>query len=163
MHRGKHGKKDPEPTKEDGFFESYSFFAKTLRNWLVAYGIGAISLLITQAPIRDRLLEAGVVGDLLELFLVGVICQVAAALLYKTAMWHLYMGEVDATTKTTRIYRIMDWASEAYLLEITFDIGAMGMFGAGTLLAASLFRTPLERPADEAKRPAATVIHMERP
>ena len=75
-------------------FEPYSEFARTLRTWFVGYGVGAPALVLTQAELRQRLANAGDLPTLGAFFLSGVFLQVLLTLIYKTAMWELYMVEI---------------------------------------------------------------------
>ena len=66
-------------------------------------------------------------------FLVGAGLQVLAALVYKTAMWYLYWGELRPKFCNTRRYRVACWLSESLALELAFDLGTIGLFGWSTL------------------------------
>jgi hypothetical protein len=66
-------------------------------------------------------------------FLVGVAVQIAGALLYKVAMWYLYLGELHECVQKTLRYRISNWVSEQIWLEISFDIFSIGAFAWATV------------------------------
>jgi hypothetical protein len=46
-----------------------------------------------------------------------VCVQIFIALLFKSAMWYLYLGEFDEKVKTWRRYKASDWLSECYTVE----------------------------------------------
>jgi len=121
---GKSGKQD----SGSGYFDGYVSFSGVLRSWLIAYGIGAPVLFITQADVTRKLADSGQALTVALLFLSGVFLQVIVALLYKGAMWYLYVGEVEPVKKKTKRYAISDWLSEAYWLELLFDLASIVFF-----------------------------------
>jgi hypothetical protein len=119
---------------DSGFYESYANFSRTLRAWLVAYGVGVPVLLVSQEFIAKAIIKAGT-GDLVTwLFLAGVAIQVLAALLYKYSMGYLYFAEMDSGLKNTLQVKAAVWLSNAIWLEAVFDIAAIAIFVWGTFL-----------------------------
>lgn len=114
------------------FKEPYREFAKLLRTWLVAYGIGVPVLFASQDKLADRIAASGYGRQIILLFLTGVAIQIAAAFLYKSAMWYLYCGEVTPEICSGRRYKIADWISMQYWLELIFDLSAVTLFVVGT-------------------------------
>ena len=64
---------------DSGFYESYAHFSRTLRAWLVAYGVGVPVLLVSQQFIAKAIIKAGTGGLITWLFLIGVAIQVLAS------------------------------------------------------------------------------------
>ena len=126
----------PTPTRVDdtGFFGPYAEYAKVLRTWFVAYGVGALALLLSNSEIRKAALSADVLQPIARLVMLGTGIQVVAALLYKHAMWHLYCGDLEVGHKQTRWYKMSDWISESHLLELAADVGTIGCFSWATWL-----------------------------
>jgi len=118
--------------QETGFHEPYSRFAGILRAWLVAYGIGAPALFLSQKTVVDALREVGQTGSIAAMFLVGVSLQILGALIYKSSMWYLYYGETNEEFQKTRRYRYSDAISEAYWFELLLDVATIFMFAIGT-------------------------------
>lgn len=119
--------------REDrGFYEPYAVFSRTLRTWLVAYGIGAPVLFSTQPFFARILAKAEVAMPIIGFFLFGVIVQVIAALLYKYSMGYIYFGELDENFQKTRRYKIAEYVSDAMWLEILFDLLSIGSFTLAT-------------------------------
>jgi hypothetical protein len=58
-----------------------------------------------------RLFASGQGGVVAYAFLTGVAVQIALALLYKTAMWYLYIGEFNPKTRASTLYKASDWLS----------------------------------------------------
>ena len=126
----------PTPTQkkiqETGFHEPYARFSGLLRAWLVAYGIGAPALFLTQESVANALRASGQTGWIAGLFLFGVAAQIVAALLYKSSMWYLYAGELKESFKSKFRFRAADFVSEAFWLELSFDIISIVAFAWGT-------------------------------
>lgn len=114
---------------QDGYFDAYGRFANTLRAWLVAYGVGGPVLVATNQHLASKLTSSGTLTTVAFYFIVGVGLQVVAALIFKSAMWYLYLGEEKPVLKATRRYRIAFWASEAYWIEALLDAGTISYFG----------------------------------
>lgn len=120
---------------DTGFYEAYSRFSRTLRAWLVAYGVGVPVLLVSQAMIARAIIRAGTGGLITWVFLGGVAIQVLAALLYKYSMAYLYSAEVDPGLNGTRRVRVAEWLANATWLEALFDAASIALFIWGTFLA----------------------------
>ena len=128
-----------ESSAEDGYFAAYSKFSGTLRAWLVAYGVGGPALILTQESLAERFIASSYSRTIIILFLLGVASQVLAAVLYKTAMWYLYLGEGSERLKKSWRYQASNWLSEAYLVDAGLDLASIALFGKATYLLLSLF------------------------
>jgi hypothetical protein len=113
-------------------FEVYSQHSSVLRTWLVAYGIGAPALFLSQDKIWVALAKSGALPRIGFLFLFGVFLQVLLAAINKSVMWACYYGDVAPKYKSTRRYRGACWLSERYSIDIACDLGAMVSFGLAT-------------------------------
>jgi len=122
------------PSEEKGFFEPYSYYARTLRTWFVAYGIGGPAVIITHPETLAVVSEAGDAELIGGLFLAGVAAQVLVAFFNKVTMWYVYYGEVETEFKTTRRYRLADWFSEQFWPDIVMDLVSLIAFGISTVL-----------------------------
>ncbi len=127
-------KKTEKPREDSEYYQPYSEFAKNLRTWLIAYGIGAPALILSSKSAWDAVKSSGHFALIGVLFLLGVALQLIEALLYKHAMWHLYFSELDAEHKKSGWYKVAEWLSEAYLLELSFDMISVLLFIIATLL-----------------------------
>ena len=125
-----------EPTSEGGtgHYAAYEEHARTLRTWLVAYGIGGPVLILSQAEVWKRLAASGSLRFIASLFLSGVVLQVILAAVNKSAMWACYYGELESAYQSTRRYKIGLWLSERYLIDFLFDIAGMFLFAYATYL-----------------------------
>lgn len=116
------------------FKEPYRDFAKALRTWLIAYGVGAPVLVASQASLAAAVARSGFGETAVVCFLGGVAIQIAGALLYKTTMWYLYAGEIDTNMRNYKRYKIADWVSMQYWLEFGIDAATLTLFVIGTWL-----------------------------
>ncbi|SEQ29957.1 hypothetical protein SAMN04488038_105178 [Solimonas aquatica] len=112
--------------------EAYSQHAGVLRTWLVAYGIGAPALFLSQDKIWEVLAKSGRLPSIGILFLAGVALQVVLAAVNKSVMWACYYGEMKPAYKDTRRYKLADWLSRQYAIDFVLDLISMGGFGIAT-------------------------------
>lgn len=115
-------------------YSAYEKHAKILRTWLVAYGIGAPVLMVTQESMWKRLASSGDLRITAVLFLAGVALQVALAALNKSVMWACYFGELNPEFKLTRRYRVAEWLAERYSIDFFCDLFSILFFTAATFL-----------------------------
>lgn len=112
-----------------GFYEAYASLTRTLRGWLVAFGIGTPVLVASQKELSDRLGRSDDAQAVLSLFMFGVSIQIAATIVYKAAMWYCYRAaEHPARYASKKRYKISDWISEQLWLELGFDFVTIGSF-----------------------------------
>ena len=71
-------------------FKVYAEYSKTLRTWLVAYGIGAPVLFLTNETLARTFVKSPQARIVAFSFLMGVLLQVFLALLNKNVMWVCY-------------------------------------------------------------------------
>lgn len=120
------------PREEAGFYDAYAGFARNLRTWFIAYGIGGPVLFISQSYVTEALVKRGAAREVAYAFLGGVVVQITAALLYKTAMWYCYQGELDPAFKESRRFRLASFISCAYWLEVFLDLVTSALFAWAT-------------------------------
>lgn len=123
------------PLPVTGHYEAYVSFARVLRAWLVAYGIGAPVLIFSQDKVAEVLAKSHQGQNIVMLFLIGVCLQVAGAMLFKMTEWYLFCGEVDSGFLTCWRYRIAEWISNQFWIELLLDIGTIGLFVSATYKA----------------------------
>ena len=120
---------------ESGFYEPYAAFARSLRTWFIAYGIGAPVLFVSNAEAWKAVHASGRAETIAVVFLGGVAVQILEALLYKSAMWQLYMTELDPSRATTWFYDVATWLAASYAFELFLDILTVALFAWATILA----------------------------
>ena len=116
-------------------FELYADYAKMLRLWLVAYGIGAPVLFLTRPDVAAKLFERGNATSIAVVFLIGVAAQVLNAAINKWAAWYIYAGVLEPEFQDTRRYKVSEWISEQFWIDLFLDLAAMGLFAWATVEA----------------------------
>ena len=119
------------------YFKAYEDYSKTLRTWLVAYGIGGPVLFLTNERISQTVLQAGNPRLIAGLFLAGVILQVLLAAINKTAMWICYYShdkEDDQEEEDSDPWwcELAHWVSKQFWLDLTFDTASLAAFTIAT-------------------------------
>ena len=113
-------------------YSAYQEHARTLRTWLVAYGIGGPVLILSQAEVWKRLAISGSLRVIAGLFLTGVVLQVILAAINKSAMWACYYGELEPSSQSTRWYQLGRWLSRQYIIDFFTDLAGMCLFAYAT-------------------------------
>ena len=127
---------ESQPAKDESdFYEPYAEFAKTLRTWLIAYGIGVPALLVSTDKCWDKIAATGQMRILGIVFLSGVAIQVVVALIYKSLMWQLYIAEIHPEREQTRLYQFAQYVSDLFWPEFLLDVISFGLFAWATLKA----------------------------
>lgn len=129
--------------EESGFYEAYAGFANNLRIWLLAYGIGAPVVLLSNEHAWKAIVDSEQGKFLAILFFAGVALQIIAAVMYKTAMWFLYMGELKKSYRKTKMYKAADYLSENYLIESGIDVATIVIFGVASFNVVRAITTTL--------------------
>jgi hypothetical protein len=122
------------------YLDVYGEHAKVLRTWLVAYGIGAPVLLLTNESVSKAIKASGQGKVIAGCFLLGVALQVLLATFNKNSMWALYYGEENHSSKARSWYKLAYWFSESFWIDLLVDTGTLVLFalaswkGFGTLI-----------------------------
>ena len=120
--------------EEVGHFANYAEYSKTLRAWLVAYGIGAPVLFLTNDGIRTAFAESPTRLPIVLFFLLGVALQVSLAFVNKWCAWHMYVGEYDVSYREKKRYKIWHRINEMSELDFALDVGSIASFAYSTYL-----------------------------
>jgi hypothetical protein len=121
--------------RAQGFYAAYEEHSKTLRTWLVAYGIGAPVLLLTNEGLSERLTLAPNGPLIGMLFLAGVVVQVLLAALNKALMWTCYFIELYPDRRRSRWHQLAFRLSEQFWIDLSVDVVSLILFGYATWLA----------------------------
>lgn len=116
----------------DTLFDDYNEFAKVLRTWFVAWGIGGPVLFATNLTVRAKLTASGHARFITLLFLAGVGLQVILAILNKTALWLCYAAKREERAPT----RWAHWWAYDFCSEFAIDACSFGTFALATIWAA---------------------------
>lgn len=132
------GARSPSAT-ETAFFANYSEYAKTLRAWLVAYGIGGPVLFLTNKELFAALKTSAYRDSIVDLFLLGVALQILLAFINKWCAWHMYVGEYDSSFQDRSSYKIWSWLNERSWIDLLVDGGSLIAFSVSTWLVLCVF------------------------
>ena len=119
---------------EKGFYEAYSSFSKTLRGWLVAFGMGAPVLFASQSSFSTVISNHGLAAWIILPYLAGSAIQIILCLFYKYSMFYLYCGEIDRDFRATGRYRASAWFSEKTAFEMILDGMTIGLYAFATVV-----------------------------
>ena len=106
-------------------FQNYSDYSRTLRAWLVAYGVGGPVLFVTNDKIAERVAKSGYSKDIVALFLFGVGLQVLLSFVNKWAAWHLYRGAGDGDYQSTLSYKFWHLVNRQHWLDLAVDFASL--------------------------------------
>jgi hypothetical protein len=124
---------DNDETTSAELFKVYEEYNKTVRTWLVAYGIGAPVLLLNSDTLRGLVKTSGNGRRIALCFLGGVALQIVIAILNKTVMWTLFYGHLNALTDGF-FHCVADWFSRQFWIDFIADIATCALFGYATWL-----------------------------
>ena len=110
-----------EKKDTEGYFEQYWRHASALRNWFIAYGIGAAIFCVSKADVFAEF-PAYTKQIIIFAFLLGVFVQVLLAFWNKIGHWFIYRGEDDPSYRSTKTYKFWDKATEWFWIDISIDI-----------------------------------------
>jgi hypothetical protein len=73
------------------YHEEYSEYAKNVRFWFVAYGVGGPALILSHDAVYNSIKTSGQAISVAVAYFVAVVVQIITAMLYKAAAWNLYI------------------------------------------------------------------------
>lgn len=124
--------KDDDAGQKDEHFANYAEYSRTLRAWLVAYGIGGPVLFATNDGLAAKVESSGRSSSVISLFLVGVGLQILLALINKWCAWHMYRGAGDLPYQHTRQYRFWYVVNENSWLDLVVDLVSIAILTIAT-------------------------------
>lgn len=126
-------------SSELAFFANYAEYSKTLRAWLVAYGIGGPVLFLTNNELAAALKLSQYKDWIVGLFMLGVALQVTLAFINKWCAWHMYVGEHDNSYQNRTNYKFWFWLNERSWIDLLIDGSSLIAFSISTFLAIRVF------------------------
>jgi hypothetical protein len=122
-------------TDTNEYYQAYVDYSRTLRTWLVAYGVGGPALMLTNTRVGEALSQSGHARLVAALFLVGVVVQITLAAVNKTAMWICYFSDGDEETNEEWWCRAAAWLSTQYWIDLVCDLVSLTAFAVATWVA----------------------------
>jgi hypothetical protein len=114
------------------YYTAYEHHSSVLRTWLVAYGVGAPVLVLTNENVWSLLRHSGESRFIAACFLLGVILQVVIAALNKVLMWSSYYAEEHADYADTVRYRLTAALRGQFWIDFLADMFAILLFATAT-------------------------------
>lgn len=121
--------------ESEGYYSVYEDYARSLRSWFVAYGVGGPVLLLTNESVREKVARSGEARSIAIFFLMGVALQVCLAAMNKTLMWCMYFGVKEPAFRRNGCYRRISWLARQYWIDLIVDLISIGLFSWATLRA----------------------------
>jgi hypothetical protein len=123
------------------FFDAYRDYAKDLRTWLLAFGIGAPAFFIS-----DKFLQLQSIAGkkdeirwIASLFLLGVVLQIMLVLINKYANYYSYAASDKPHVTPSRLSKAFQWVVDKFWIDLALDIAAIVVFSFATLKMYGLF------------------------
>ena len=110
------------------YYQNYAEYNRTLRAWLVIFGVGGPATLIAHRDLATQLAKAGTLSYAAVLFLIGAGAQVLIALINKTASWYGYAAELHPRMANTPVHRFWAWVNQQYILDVVMDLVSLITF-----------------------------------
>ena len=103
-----------------GCFDQYWKHSSVLRNWFVAYGIGALVLVVYNDDtfFKDPQKRNVFVGAIV----IGISLQILLTFLNKVIHWFVYYGKNLGEFRKTKCYRWSNSLTKCFLIDIVIDI-----------------------------------------
>ena len=121
------------PEQPSEYYKVYDEYAKNLRTWFVAYGVGGPVLFLTNESIANRIAEAPNRESIIWAFVVGVAAQILLSAVNKYVNWTIY-----ADSKSFW-WKVACWISSRVWIDMIVDLGTIVAFGIATLQTLRIF------------------------
>jgi len=130
---------DYDAPQKDSHFQNYVDYSRTLRAWLVAYGIGGPVLFLTNDNLAQKVSSSCYTNQIIILFLSGVCLQIVLSLINKWCAWHMYKGAGDLDYQKTRRYRFWGFFNAQSWIDFWIDLISITAFIFATWLVLNVF------------------------
>lgn len=137
---------DSERRDAEGYYKAYEGHSAILRTWLVAYGIGAPVLFMTNESIQNQVADSALQWWIAGFFLTGVFLQIVITALNKYAMWTVQHGLLNPSYQETHKYKRANAVKDRIDLDFWIDMGTIVLF---LLATAMLFAVAVGNDAGE--------------
>lgn len=126
-------------SEADGHYQNYNEYSKTLRAWLVAYGVGGPVLFLTNEAIYTRVAASAHAFAIVALFFLSVGSQILLSVVNKWAAWNMYRGAFEDAYVATERYRLWRKVNECSTIDFLIDVASLIFLVWATLLVLSVF------------------------
>ncbi len=120
----------------DSYYKVYEEYAKAVRTWFIAYGIGAPVLVLGNEKLWKQLASENLLLVVGLVFIGGGIAQIVIALINKWMNWQNF--HIEFQTKAIADYqwydRLTKWLTRQFWIDMIFDIASVASFAVGTVI-----------------------------
>lgn len=114
-----------------GYFDQYWRHASVLRNWFVAYGIGALTLVVSQIDFWKAFVNKEI---FIGCIFIGIFLQVSLTFLNKVVHWFVYQGSNQKAFQTKKRYKWSIKIMEFFWIDILFDLLTVVSYGIACII-----------------------------
>lgn len=132
MNREADDKSEKPASTDPNIYKAYEEHTKTLRAWLVAYGVGAPVLFLSNVALTEAVKTGGQGSTIGKIFLAGVACQVILALLNKNVMWVCHHGATRPVFQTGCLYKLAEKVSRQFWIDTVLDVASIVLMACAT-------------------------------
>lgn len=118
-----------------GYYDNYVEYSRIFRTWLVAYGVGAPVIFLTNDALLLVVARSLQGPRIISMFLFGVFLQVSLALLNKWCAWHQYAEVHDESLSENWRFKLWDKIGHMVWLDFFVDLASLAAFIYATWLA----------------------------
>lgn len=115
----------------------YSEYNKTLRSWLVAYGIAVPALFVTSKDAKEFLLQSCNFKFIIITFLFGVFAQILISFINKFVSWCAYHRDDCKLRKDVPCKPYFSWVAKlenSIWIDVTLDVLTLFFFAMSTYM-----------------------------
>lgn len=127
------------PVDRAEFYKAYEEYARNLRAWFVAYGVGGPVLILTQEHVSKAVIASGAGPGIARLFLSGVGLQILLSLINKWANWGVYAYSESQALADGRLFGFWSAVTNQVWIDILLDLGSVACFALATWKFIALF------------------------
>ncbi len=111
----------------DTYFDQYWKHNSVLRNWFVAYGIGALALVIYEngSFFENHLDQKSL---FVNSIVIGISLQIILTFINKIIHWYVHYGKVQTDFQTTIRYSFSEWLTQQFIIDIIIDALTMWFY-----------------------------------
>jgi hypothetical protein len=128
-------------TEASAHYEVYAEHSRTLKAWLVGYGVAVPAIILNQKDLWEKLANSGNIECIAMLFITGVLLQVVISVINRMIMWISYYGNHSPEFKKMIVYVISEKLTHYYLIDLIFDLLTTATYTYATYLCFQSLRT----------------------
>lgn len=130
---------DHDDVVSERYYKTYEEYSRTLRTWLVAYGIGGPVIFLTNDTLSAAIVNSGQSRKITFLFLAGVALQVLVSLINKWVNWYKHAESGGDDEKDKVGFKVANYMYDKFWIDVACDAGTIIFFLIGTWMILGIF------------------------